>query len=143
MRTNPLNFVFFSLTLLAASPVSFCQILPLQYYTSQDGLPANGINAFFQDSRGYLWIGTAEGVSVYDGATFTNYRTRDGLTRNFITCITESSVSPSTIWIGTAGGINIFSDGHFKSLHLDSTAASKEIQVLLEEHFLFCASPSQ
>ena len=43
---------------------AFAQLLPLQYYSRQDGLVADGVTALCQDSRGYLWIGTGEGLSV-------------------------------------------------------------------------------
>ncbi len=134
MRTNSLSS-FLILLILLASSNSTGQILPLQYYTSQNGLLANGVNSLFQDSRSYLWIGTAEGVCVYDGATFTSYRTKDGLTRNHITCITESQIS-GAIWIGTiGGGVNIFANGSFTTISFDSTAKSKFITALMEDSF--------
>ena len=134
--------IFVLLVLLAASE-SAGQILPLQYYTSKDGLLANGVNSLFQDSRGYLWMGTAEGVSVYDGAAFTSYRTKDGLARNLITCIIESRISPGTIWIGTqGGGLNTFANGRFATIPLDSTIASSFVNALLEDSFgtLWCGT---
>ncbi len=130
------------LVFLAASE-STGQILSLQYYTSKDGLLANGVNSLFQDSRGYLWMGTAEGVSVYDGATFTSYRTKDGLSMNHVTDITESRISPDTIWIGTqGGGLNTFANGRFAAVQLDSTIASKFVNALLEDSFgtLWCGT---
>jgi len=134
--------IFVLLVFLAAFEAAG-QILPLQYYTSKDGLLANGVNSLFQDSRGYLWMGTAEGVSVYDGAAFTSYRTKDGLARNLITCITESRISPGTIWIGTqGGGLNIFVNGRFATIPLDSTIASSFVNALMEDSFgtLWCGT---
>jgi ligand-binding sensor domain-containing protein len=132
--SSRLNFTFVLPALLAAVSSSGGQILSFQNYTSKDGLPANGIRPLFQDSRGYLWIGTAEGVSVYDGAVFTNYRTGDGLSMNHITCITESRISPGVIWIGTqGGGLNVFANGHFAAVQLDSTDASKFVNALMED----------
>ncbi|MCS7012826.1 MAG: ATP-binding protein [Chloroherpetonaceae bacterium] len=39
----------------------------------EQGLPSESIYAIFQDQVGYLWFGTANGLSKYDGYTFSNY----------------------------------------------------------------------
>ncbi len=66
----------------------------------------------FQDSQGYLWIGTNNGLSRYDGTQFTNYSTVQGLSNNWITDIAESPKEPGTLWVGTvAGGVNRIRDG--------------------------------
>ncbi len=42
-------------------------------YTVQNGLPSDIIKGVQQDSSGFLWIATDEGVAKYDGVNFTNY----------------------------------------------------------------------
>ncbi|MBI1806968.1 MAG: hypothetical protein HYR76_07955 [Ignavibacteria bacterium] len=77
-----------------------------QSYVVHDGLPSNYITALCQDSRGYLWIGTDNGLSLYDGTEFRNFTTTDGLPNLFITTIFEQRRKPGTMWMGTiAGGI--------------------------------------
>ncbi len=39
-------------------------------YSVDDGLAQNSINVFYQDNLGYLWIGTQDGISQFDGLTF-------------------------------------------------------------------------
>jgi ligand-binding sensor domain-containing protein/two-component sensor histidine kinase len=53
-------------------------------YTVQNGLVANPVRAVFQDSKGFIWIGTWEGVSKYDGYRFTNFSTVNGLSHNLV-----------------------------------------------------------
>ena len=53
-------------------------------YTVYDGLVANPVRCIYQDSKGFIWIGTYEGLSRYDGYKFTNYTTANGLSHNFI-----------------------------------------------------------
>ena len=58
-------------------------------YTVQDGLVANPVRCVFQDSKGFIWVGTFDGLSRYDGYKFTNYTSVNGLSHNFINSIIE------------------------------------------------------
>jgi ligand-binding sensor domain-containing protein len=42
-------------------------------FTTAQGLPDNKINSIAQDTRGFIWIGTAEGLSRFDGKNFKNF----------------------------------------------------------------------
>ena len=46
--------------------------------TTKDGLPSNIVSCIFKDSRGFLWFGTLEGLSRYDGKNFKNYAHNPG-----------------------------------------------------------------
>jgi signal transduction histidine kinase/ligand-binding sensor domain-containing protein len=48
-------------------------------FTTADGLPSNHIYGAVQDSLGFLWIATDNGVSRYDGKNFKNYGIQHGL----------------------------------------------------------------
>ena len=39
-----------------------------------DGLLTSGITSITQDERGFIWIGTLNGLQRYDGTRFVNYR---------------------------------------------------------------------
>jgi ligand-binding sensor domain-containing protein len=75
-------FIAFSLT---------AQQLIFKTYTVEDGLVANPVRRIFQDSRGFIWIATWEGLSKYDGNKFTNYTTANGLSHNMVNDIFEST----------------------------------------------------
>lgn len=51
----------------------------LVQFTVDNGLPSNEIYHIQQDSTGYFWVATANGVSQFDGYTFKNYGIDDGL----------------------------------------------------------------
>ena len=69
-------------------------------FTTQEGLPSNEVYTIFQDSKGYIWIGTDRGVSRYDGYTFQLFTTQDGLTDNNVFGIAEDS--KGNIWFTTS-----------------------------------------
>ena len=48
-------------------------------YTTENGLPSNEVYCAYQDTTGYIWFGTDNGVSRYDGYTFENFGIEEGL----------------------------------------------------------------
>ena len=68
-------------------------------YSIKDGLPSAETYDIFQDSKGFIWIGTDNGLVKYDGATFKVYTTQDGLTDNTIFKIYEDY--KGRIWFAT------------------------------------------
>ena len=51
-------------------------------YTVDDGLPSSMVYHVFQDSKGYIWFATANGVSRFDGYKFENFDLQSGLVDN-------------------------------------------------------------
>jgi signal transduction histidine kinase/ligand-binding sensor domain-containing protein/DNA-binding NarL/FixJ family response regulator len=76
------------------------------HLTSDNGLAQNTIETILQDSRGFMWIGTADGLSRFDGYRFITYRrdlnTPNGLRNNWVRTLYEDR--DGIIWIGTEGG---------------------------------------
>lgn len=79
-----------------------CQQLALRTFTARDGLAHGRVNCVYQDRRGYLWFGTWEGLSRFDGQHFVNYGVADGLSCPYVDCITEDA--SGALWVGTLGG---------------------------------------
>ncbi len=114
--------------------VSYAQVLPFQSFTIQDGLPSNQVGVLFQDSRGYLWIGTSEGISLFDGTSFTNYSVNEGLAFNAINAIIETKQSPRTIYFATnGGGISKWVNGTFQTLTLGETQKANSVNSIFED----------
>ena len=74
----------------------------------RDGLSQSTAEVIFQDSRGYIWIGTADGLNRYDGYDFKMYKysadSQNSLTSNSIVDINEDRYG--NIWVGTPTGLN-------------------------------------
>jgi signal transduction histidine kinase/ligand-binding sensor domain-containing protein len=80
--------------------------LRFERITSNDGLSNNFNTQIFQDSQGYMWFGTLDGLNKYDGVSFTVYRHEpenpDSLRNDYILSIYEDR--SGVLWVGTKGG---------------------------------------
>jgi diguanylate cyclase (GGDEF)-like protein len=79
-----------------------------QRFFVEQGLSQQGITAIFQDSRGFMWFGTQEGLNLYDGRRFVvftqSFDDPDAIISSWVTSITEDA--DGFIWIGTRGGVS-------------------------------------
>ncbi|MEM6297288.1 MAG: two-component regulator propeller domain-containing protein, partial [Bacteroidota bacterium] len=79
------------------------------HFTTQEGLANNIVNTITQDSTGFIWIGTQDGLSRFDGERFVNYRKGIGkgkeLPDNRIT--TLLTTKKGEIYVGTEKGLAV------------------------------------
>lgn len=77
-------------------------------YSTVNGLADNRVYCITQDSRGFMWFGTSEGLSRFDGNRFENYfadpRTKNSLPDNTVTSIYE--FKPGHLLILTGSGLS-------------------------------------
>src|SRR6185369_3340354 len=81
--------------------------------TTEQGLPHDAITALLQDRKGFLWIGTINGLCRYDGSSFLVYKNdpADSFTVNNNPVINLSLDSEARIWAGTYwGGLNMLDE---------------------------------
>lgn len=102
-----------SLILLISASFANENIQQLQFkrFNIDNGLPTNYTENVFVDSEGMVWVGSQQGLSMFDAYTFTNYakvhNDTASLSSNHVADIFESH--DSTLWIGTYnGGLNKF-----------------------------------
>ncbi len=73
----------------------------------EEGLSNNNVKNILQDSKGYLWFGTMDGLNKYDGYSFTKYRLdpldSNSLPQNSIYTLWEDKYG--SIWVGTFEGL--------------------------------------
>jgi len=74
--------------------------------TSVDGLPSDAVYALAQDRRGYLWIGTGDGLARFDGVSFAVYQHDPedpaSLSSNVVQALHIDA--RDRVWVGTEGG---------------------------------------
>jgi ligand-binding sensor domain-containing protein/signal transduction histidine kinase len=74
----------------------------LRRYGVADGLVHERVNCALQDRLGYLWLGTWEGLSRFDGSEFQSYTAEQGLDNSMINALAEDH--RGRLWVATNGG---------------------------------------
>ena len=104
--------------LLLLSLVCFCnpvnaarESISFQHIGTSSGLPQSTVNVIYQDHLGYMWFGTYDGLSRFDGYQFVNFKNDpsdpDTISNNIVVSIVEDHLG--FLWIGTAqNGVNRF-----------------------------------
>ncbi|MEO5977154.1 MAG: two-component regulator propeller domain-containing protein, partial [Chryseolinea sp.] len=87
------------------------QDLQFEQLSTEDGLSQSNVICILQDSRGFMWFGTRNGLDKYDGYKFTVYKNDPNdslsLSHNSVTDIVEDA--DGNLWIATnGGGLNKF-----------------------------------
>src|SRR5882757_2890364 len=94
--------------LLGGGPDSFSQRQEMKFghLGSEQGLSQTNVNCILQDSRGFMWFGTRDGLNKYDGYQFKVYKNISDNLRsignNNISSIIEGR--KGELWIATLGG---------------------------------------
>lgn len=96
------------LLVLFAGPGS-SQPVYFRHYQVEDGLANNTVFSVFQDSRGFMWFGTKEGLNRFDGSVFKTFgiiqEQQPGI-KEFVYSIDEGI--HNTLWVGTRLGLYEF-----------------------------------
>jgi ligand-binding sensor domain-containing protein/signal transduction histidine kinase len=86
----------------------------LKFKHINEGLSQSTVQAIIQDNKGFIWIGTNNGLNRYDGTEFTIYESlannSTSLSDKRITALCEDS--SGAIWIGTSLGLNRYDRNH-------------------------------
>ncbi|GIM28522.1 hybrid sensor histidine kinase/response regulator [Clostridium polyendosporum] len=87
---------------------SYDNDLKFKNITIEDGLSQSSVGVIFQDSKGYMWFGTSDGLNRYDGHEFKVYKYKldddNSITSNCIGAVIEDK--DGFLWIGTSKGLN-------------------------------------
>ncbi|WP_114790754.1 two-component regulator propeller domain-containing protein [Niabella yanshanensis] len=127
-----MRFYFVILTFLfEILTVSICHAqipdIRFKHITSEQGLSNSTVEVIFQDSRGFIWFGTRDGLNRYDGYNIRIYKNNsadtNSISDNYITCIAEDA--NNMLWIGTKSGLNRLDlkTGKFKRFKTENLSA--------------------
>ena len=100
-------------------------------YSVKQGLSEQKVNALLQDSKDYIWLGTGNGLSRFDGKKFENFTSADNLASGGVKRITEDSLG--YIWFGHLnGGISRYDGQKFEQVAFDSLKLTGDITGIVQ-----------
>lgn len=132
-------FIFLLVALTNFNLVSQNGVMVLDKINTSE-MTGSFITALYSDHKGYLWVGTANGLNRYDGYNFLSFRSSKSdtttLSHPSIRCIKQ--FSNKSLLIGTSSGLNIYSfaSNSFRRAKLNTTyinAKKKNIITCLEK----------
>ena len=109
-RRYALTLILFVLSYSSSNLIAQDDNLVFERFNTSHGLSNNFVISILQDSNGYLWIGTNDGLNKYDGYNFTSYRNdpqdSTSISNNVIIKVFEDR--RKNLWIGTENGLNLY-----------------------------------
>jgi len=130
---STLFIVIILLFIESRTTIVFSQEFSIQVYDDKQGYSSPETSCVFSDSRGFLWMGGFNGITKYDGFSFTNYGRSKGLSSNVIYCIIEDS--NGNILVGTKNGINSFNGESFEIIPVVFCHQKSKNNLLLKGFF--------
>jgi PAS domain S-box-containing protein len=110
----------------------FSQRYNFNTYNNTNGMPGNQVNAVMQDSYGRIWVGTMNGITIFDGIKFTGFENNNPISSNPIKSIFEDS--KGNVWIGMIRkGLCKFSGTTFEYYNTANGLLSENVNSITED----------
>lgn len=133
--------IFISFAINLSSPVSGMSI-HIKLFNIDNGLSQSAVTSVIQDSYGFIWVATQDGLNRYDGYAFKTYRNNpldsNSLSNNYINSICEDNAG--NIWVGTNRGLSVLNrnTGRFTNYYCKeidpSTISDNRIYTVYVDH---------
>lgn len=108
--------------------IIYAQTYHFDKYSVKEGLAQSSVYAVEQDAQGAVWLGTASGVSLFNGKDFINYTAENGLADGAVKAVYIDSVG--VVWLGhIGGGVSRYINGKIEivlSMSADITSFSED-----------------
>ena len=122
IKSHILFLLFTGLFSIIQISHAYCQNMIVDHFTIENGLSQTSVNCLIQDSRGFLWIGTQDGLNKYDGYGFKIFKNEpsdsNSLSDNYVNCIYEDI--EGNVWVGTNKGLDRIDKHTEKIIHYSS-----------------------
>ena len=128
---------------LAAEKVKVPAYREMRSYTVADGLLSSSVYGIVQDSLGFIWFGTDNGLSRFDGRTFRNYVHDDSMAEGSISANNIRRLmldSNGKIWISLEDGVDtdlelpVYYTAYTPCFRAEAGSAGRDTRGLIRQH---------
>jgi len=103
------------------------------HFSTTNGLPHNITYGLLQDSKGYLWIGTDNGLVKYNGRDFKIFNADNGLRNSYIIDVKEDTQNDQIVLASWGGGIHFIKDDKVVPIKTRGDSLAKINNVLVHQ----------
>lgn len=120
---------------ISAQPDSFLSEFVSRSWTASDGIPGNTVTDIIQSSKGYIYLGTYDGLVRFDGVEFVTFNRRTEKKFSFVSARTIFEDSNGNIWVGSndEGVCKIFTSGQVQSFSTENGLPNNSVRSICED----------
>lgn len=96
-------------------------------WQTEQGIPMDLVHALLQTRDGYLWVGTARGLTRFDGKRFTTFEESEVPEVATLSIFGFMEDTEQTLWIGHSKGAVVYRDGVFKTAFASEVTAGQRV----------------
>ena len=113
--------------ILWSTPVCAQKKLSFKHFTVENGLSSPSVLSITQDQKGFLWVGTMDGLNRYDGKNVKIYRSfyKDNSIGSRIKINSTLAGRKNELWIGTNNGLYLYNDLTDSFIYYEHSDADK------------------
>jgi ligand-binding sensor domain-containing protein/signal transduction histidine kinase len=123
----PYLFIYFVVFLSSFDIYCQSKVLQFRHLSDESGLSSPKVNCALQDYKGFMWVGTNDGLNKYDGNNFTTYKTyphgKGKIFGNYIVTLFQDH--NNHLFIGTDAGLSLYDRDldHFVNYSCEKSSA--------------------
>ena len=127
--------VWFHIYITVCATEVLGQSFRFRQLTTNQGLSQNHISSILMDKKGFVWLGSEDGLNLYDGYTFVQYKhstlDSNSIDDSYVQDILEDR--QGNLWVATSAGLNLFDRETNRFRHYNNKTTRHSINDIFQD----------